>query len=724
VMKMDQPELLSHRAKAAENAAETQQGQPTAAAAVPDRPVLAPSVQLVGEMQGTGFKDRQWLMQRDGRFIQVTEFLYRVAEQANGERTLEEIAREVTQSTDWMVDADTVRQLIQTKLVPLGLVATADGSVEASASAPPRVASQSRGGTAGEDRPRSPLAVNMRLKALSPRIVDPIAGVLQVFYAPPVLIPIVIAAAIAHGWLYRVHGVAESIRDTLYTPGGLLLVLAIVIVAAIFHEFGHASALRYGGGKVRGMGAGIYLIYPVFYTDVTDGYRLGRWARVRTDLGGVYFHLIFALGLIALSIVSGKEFLLFAVLLINLEMISQFLPFVRLDGYWMLADLTGIPDFFSQVGPFLASVRPVPGLKGNKLPNLKPWVAVVFAVYIAATFPLLAYLFFLMIRRLPRFLATTWDAFLAQTRLFSIVQSQGDFLTMVLLVLQMLFLVLPVLGTLYILYSVSRMPIRAVWDWSKPTATRRVAGALGAAALTGLVGFLWAPQLRGLTGSGAVLRPTVRTGVPLQQTREATARVQTLQADLEGSMGPDRFTGTVVLKRPNLARVEIKGKGGLGQFLVVSDGRNLFTYFPADNRYAQSNPGPEGRNIHAFLAEQIDDFFQPDRIGMPPAGGRSTYLGKGSADGTEYEVVAVVSHTPVSSTTRYFISPIDHLVHRVMITTKLESGKTETSWASLKNIRTNVPVGETVFRWTPPPTAGPLQLPSGITLPMGNGSSR
>ena len=59
-------------------------------------------------MPGTGFKDRQWLIERDGRFIQVTELLYRVAEQANGTRTLEKIAEKVTESTDWMVDADDV----------------------------------------------------------------------------------------------------------------------------------------------------------------------------------------------------------------------------------------------------------------------------------------------------------------------------------------------------------------------------------------------------------------------------------------------------------------------------------------------------------------------------------------------------------------------------------------------------------------------------------------
>src|SRR5690348_10067614 len=80
---------------------------------------------------------------------------------------------------------------------------------------------------------------------------------------------------------------------------------------------------------------------------------LGRWARVRTDLGGFYFHLIFALGIIALSLATGREFLLLAVPLINLDMLYQWLVFVRFDGYWVLADLTGIPDFFSQVMAFL-----------------------------------------------------------------------------------------------------------------------------------------------------------------------------------------------------------------------------------------------------------------------------------------------------------------------------------------------------------------------------------
>ena len=45
------------------------------------------------------------------------------------------------------------------------------------------------------------------------------------------------------------------------------------------------------------MGAGLYIVWPAFYTDVTDAYRLGRGGRLRTDLGGIYFNAIFALAI-------------------------------------------------------------------------------------------------------------------------------------------------------------------------------------------------------------------------------------------------------------------------------------------------------------------------------------------------------------------------------------------------------------------------------------------
>src|SRR5439155_12705326 len=132
--------------------------------------------------------------------------------------------------------------------------------------------------------------------------------------------------------------VRSSIDDVLADPTLFLIVVTALIAAAVFHEFGHASALRYGGGRAREMGMGLYIVFPTFYTNVTDGYRLGRRERLRTDLGGCYFHLLAALVVMGLYAATRQEFLLLVVVLIDVEVLRQFLPFVRLDGYWVLTD--------------------------------------------------------------------------------------------------------------------------------------------------------------------------------------------------------------------------------------------------------------------------------------------------------------------------------------------------------------------------------------------------
>jgi putative peptide zinc metalloprotease protein len=435
-------------------------------------------------MQESGFKDRQYLIQREGRFIQLTELLYRVVERANGERTVEEIAAGVTESTDWLVSADNVRYLIQTKLIPLGLIMPVDGGAIVSR---------------GDHRVRSALQVKAPINVLGARAIDPVARVLQVLFAPLALVPVVLIAATAFGWLFLVHGVADSVRAALYTPGGILIVLVAMLAAGVFHEFGHAAALRYGGGRARGMGVGLYLVYPTFYTDTTDAYRLGKWARVRTDLGGVYFHLIFALGLMGLYFVSGEELLLAIALLVSADILYQFFPFVRLDGYWVLADLTGIPDFFSQMGPFMRSVLPSSGQRVGALPRLKPWVTVVFAIYIVITVPLLAFLFFMLLRNTPRFIEMSWASLLYQARVLAIAQNSGDFLVMAAVLSQMLLLTLAMLATVYLIYSAVLKPAKALWNWSKPTFRRRVASVLVAMTVivtaATVLAFLWTPYL-------------------------------------------------------------------------------------------------------------------------------------------------------------------------------------------------------------------------------------
>jgi putative peptide zinc metalloprotease protein len=431
-------------------------------------------------MQESAFKDPPWLLEREGSgYLQVNALLYHIAEQCNGRQTTEEIASQVSAQMGQEIAADTVRRLVLNPLITQGLVARADGTV---------VQTTQRAGLA-------PLQLNLKMAMVSPRVIAPLTALLRALYWPPILLLVLIAAAVAQGWMYVVHGVGGGVHDALYAPGLMLLAIAAVVLAAGFHELGHAAALRYAGHQVKAMGVGIYLVYPAFYTDVSDNYRLPRWARVRTDLGGFYFNLIFVLGVMALYVVTGHEFLLLVVVLINLEILHQLLPFVRLDGYWVLADLTGIPDFFTHMAAFVRGMVPGLGLKGTKLPELKWWAKVIFAAYILITVPLLLVLLIVMIKSLPRVLVTAWDSFLQQSGTFAAARDAGDGLGMAAPLAQMLLLALPTLGVFLSLYSVGKRVALFLWNWSKPSATRKAISAAGSLAAVTLLVYLWAPQL-------------------------------------------------------------------------------------------------------------------------------------------------------------------------------------------------------------------------------------
>jgi putative peptide zinc metalloprotease protein len=453
---------------------------------VPERPALAPDVELIGELRDTAFRDSQWLIARAGTFIQVSEPVYRMAEYADGERTLEDIAGAFTDSTRWAATADDVREVIATRLLPLSLV-----TAGADAAGPRR--------DPGHSAP-SPLLLNMRTKVLGPRFLDPATFVLRFLHAPVVLVPALVAVVAAHAWLYGQHGLSAVLRDVAYTPGSLAGVVALYVASGLFHELGHASALRYGGGRARSIGVGVYLMYPAFYTDTTESYRLGRWGRVRTDLGGFYFHLLCSLAIVALYLATGREWLLLTVVLIDFDIARQLFPFVRFDGYWALTDLLGVPDVLSHMKSALT--RGLPGRRGTSVPALKPWAGAVFAGYTLVTVPLLAVLLVLLLVRGPLMLPALWNALLIAEDQVVRDWTAAQLLPGAMAALQLALLAVQAVGLLYLFYAVGRQLLQGLWRWSKPRRGRRIGGAAVSGVAIGLLVSYWISSL-GMTFVGA-----------------------------------------------------------------------------------------------------------------------------------------------------------------------------------------------------------------------------
>jgi putative peptide zinc metalloprotease protein len=405
------------------------------------RPALGREVALLGEMQGSGFASSMWLVQLEGRFVQLTELLYRVAEQCDGNRTLAQVAERISATTEWTMNASDAQFLVVQKLVPTGIV-LAPGIVvdddRARASAP------------------SLLSLGHRRGVISAGAIEPLAKRLQWLFLPALLIPLVTLGLVAHAWLYFDHGIDGVFSSVLSTPGLLLVVFVMTLLPGFWHEFGHASALRYGGGRARSIGVGIYIMDPAFYTDVTDSYRLSRWGRVRTGLGGIYFDFILSTLLIGAYLWTGHQVLLLLVILSNINTAYQFFPLVRLDGYWVLADLTGVPDFYSMMGAFVRSVVPIKAWKGPKLPPLRPWVKGVFAVYTLIGFPAMLVFMVILLKRVPGIYEMTWHSLRDSLRGIPDAWRAADWLLVAANLSQVAFLAVTMLGLAWFLLMLTR----------------------------------------------------------------------------------------------------------------------------------------------------------------------------------------------------------------------------------------------------------------------------
>ena len=220
-----------------------------------------------------------------------------------------------------------------------------------------------------------------------------------------------VAASVAavDWWLFAVHGLGGGAGQVLRNPADLLAVLGLSLAAAVFHECGHAAGCRYGGARPGVIGAGIYLVWPSFYTNVTDSYRLSRTGRLRTDLGGLYFNAVFILALAGLYVATSNQVLLLVIALTHLEMLEQLLPFVRFDGYFILSDLAGVPDLFARIAPILRTAvsrgRPDPRVTG-----LRRSTRIVVTAWVACVIPLLTFTLGYLLLYLPAINRALWHS--------------------------------------------------------------------------------------------------------------------------------------------------------------------------------------------------------------------------------------------------------------------------------------------------------------------------
>ncbi|HEU5269064.1 MAG TPA: M50 family metallopeptidase [Jatrophihabitans sp.] len=451
--------------------------RPAEAAAVEDRvPQPAGGLQLIGAMSGSGYRRPPALVRRrDGQTIQLTPLLYLVLESIDGERDYDEIATRAGAASGRRLTATDVHTLVTERLRPLGLVCGPDGSEPDVRKANPLLALRFRWVVSDPERTR--------------RLTAPFA----LLFNPLLVLAVVVAFVIVVKVVLFDQGLGLAAHEAFAAPGLLLAVFAVTLVSAGFHEFGHAAAARYGGATPGAMGTGLYLIWPAFYTDVTDSYRLGRGGRLRTDLGGLYFNAILAVATFGLWWLTGWAVLLLIIGAQLLQMIRQLPPLVRFDGYHVLADLTGVPDLFHQIKPTLAGLWPT-RWRDARARALKPWARLVVTLWVLLVVPLMLLTALATVFSLPRIVASAAVSLSHQWSQMLNRFAAGDLLAGFAKLLAVIAVALPVFGIAFMLSRSVRQLVRSVLRTTRGRPGRQAVAAVAAAAvLTGLA-FAWWPH--------------------------------------------------------------------------------------------------------------------------------------------------------------------------------------------------------------------------------------
>lgn len=427
-------------------------------------PMRASGVRLDGPMQGSGYRVTPHLARRgDGQVVQLTPLLAAILDAVDGRRDITEIAHDAGRATGRDLHPDDVALLLEHKLRPLGLLRGPDGS-------DPSVS-----------RTNPMLGLRGRLRLVSAERTNRVIRPFLWLFRPPVAVLVILAFAGISVWALLEHGMSQPIESAMADPALLLVLIGLIVASAAFHELGHAAACRYGGATPGVMGAAVYLIWPAFYTDVTDSYRLGRAARLRTDLGGLYFNAVFTVAAGGVYAVTGAEALLVLVPVQLLQMVRQLVPLVRFDGYHILADLVGVPDLFSRIRPTLR--RALPWHRSDQPNPLRPWAQAVVVTWVVVVVPVLLVSFALLLMNLPTVIASAVRSLRLQSELLGTNFDQGRSSAVALGVVAMLTVAFVPLSTLYLGGRILHRGSRKFWQATEGRPVPRAAAFAVAAAL-------------------------------------------------------------------------------------------------------------------------------------------------------------------------------------------------------------------------------------------------
>lgn len=138
----------------------------------------------------------------------------------------------------------------------------------------------------------------------------------------------------------------ESFRLPFYQ---YVLVYVIHTGIIFFHEMGHGFMCKYFGGKVGKIGLALIVMNPAMYCDIS-GIRMfyEKKKQVLCSMAGFMVNAVFVGFFSCIYLLYPFNMLKILIILNLLSIIINAVPFIRLDGYWILSFGSGIQNLYTK----------------------------------------------------------------------------------------------------------------------------------------------------------------------------------------------------------------------------------------------------------------------------------------------------------------------------------------------------------------------------------------
>ena len=176
--------------------------------------------------------------------------------------------------------------------------------------------------------------------------------------------------------------------------------------------------------------------------------------------------------------------------LTQVELAEQLMPSLRLDGYFILTDLIGVPDLFQRIGPVLRSL--VPGQPADpRVGALKRAARIALTAWVLAMVPLLGGELVLIVVGIPKLATGFARSLAANADAVTAHFGRGEVAAGLVSVISVVLLIFPMAGIAYLLVLTGRAAVRLA---AAATRKHRMLGlpvAAAAALAVGALAYTW-----------------------------------------------------------------------------------------------------------------------------------------------------------------------------------------------------------------------------------------